>query len=666
MRIHFAFCKDSIKGKIMALTISKKKSTLPLLAFLISVSFTPQAFAREDNLDDLLALDLESLANVEISVASKKTEGISDAPGIISVITREKIDQFGGENLLDIFNRIPSMQVSGSTFVPNNVVSLRGQSNQHYANRILFLINGRPFRDATAGGWNIPLFTQFPLSNVEQIEVIRGPGSVLYGTNAFSGVVNIITRKAKKDETAEVSMTYGSFHHKQFQGRAAYAGEDWSVVAALNKTEKDGETISFFDETRTFGSYKMAEGSHGLSLFATIGNLTLQSFTSHTSQPNIGPNQQFPVSDLDIKREFINGGYTHDLWGDWSAEANIGFNRIELVGPTGDKLEDDALLGEVTVQGPIFNTIDLTFGGTFETFDGKAVENFQDHWNSQYVQLEWQPINWLKLVGGMQRNDSEHFKVGYSPRAGAIFTPHEKWGAKLLYGQAFRAASATEAFFTIENVITPDSLIAPETIATLEGQIYYNGNASKASATIYRSRIEDIIGRISNPSGPGLLITNTGVQTFKGIEFEGNKELGGGWSLQGSANFQYGKDDTDLNNPTFYPNWMVKAGVLYKADQWSFGIFNSTFGDPEDIRSADPSVLEVNPQAKGYSLLSANLNLDVNKFANLKNAPDIVFTLHGENLLDEDIHFPDFNRKNVNSFPADAGRTMFGRVTLRF
>ena len=221
---------------------------------------TNPAYAQiEEDLEDLLALDIETLTNIEVSVASRKSEKIAKAPGIISVVTRSEIEQYGGENLLDILQHIPGVQVTGSSFIPNNAVSMRGQLNQHYANRILFLINGRPFRDDTAGGWNLALYKQFPINDIERLEVIRGPGSVLYGTNAFSGVINIITRNADNAEPAELSVAYGSYHHRKLQGRAAYKGDDWSVTAAINKQETKGDKATFTDEAGTTDAIRFDE-----------------------------------------------------------------------------------------------------------------------------------------------------------------------------------------------------------------------------------------------------------------------------------------------------------------------------------------------------------------------------------------------------------------------
>ena len=388
----------------------------------------------------------------------------------------------------------------------------------------------------------------------------------------------------------------------------------------------------------------------------------MQSFTGQVAQDSLGTQQFFPVEKNDVMRHFVNVGYTHDFNKNWNADFNLTFNRIEY----NESSDEDTLIGEITVHGSLAENLNMTLGGTSEHTDGTAIDNFQDHVHSLYAQLEWQSTDWLKMVGGLQMNDSENYKVGYSPRLAAIFTPHENWSAKLLYGEAFRAASAIETFVTIPGVLSSTSNVSPEKISTLEGQILYHDMNSSASVSIYRSRITDIIGR-ENTGLPGnLLITNTGEEVYKGIEFEGKYEIFTGLSIQGSANLQYGKNDEDIYNPTYYPNWMVKAGFVYEADGWSFAAFNSSYGDPEDIRGTNPNVLDVNDASKGYSLISANLNVDVNELAGFHNAPKITFTLHGENLLDEEMNFPDFNRRDVNSYPIDSGRSVYGKISVRF
>ncbi|MEC9236853.1 MAG: TonB-dependent receptor plug domain-containing protein, partial [Pseudomonadota bacterium] len=84
------------------------------------------AYAQEDELGYLMSLDIEDL--VQVSVASKKEESLYKAPAIVSVVTQEDLRRYGGNNLRDVLNRLPNMQVFGSGFTPNTALSIRGQT----------------------------------------------------------------------------------------------------------------------------------------------------------------------------------------------------------------------------------------------------------------------------------------------------------------------------------------------------------------------------------------------------------------------------------------------------------------------------------------------------------------------------------------------------------
>jgi outer membrane receptor for ferrienterochelin and colicins len=625
---------------------------------------------HDAELDALLAMGIEKLTSVSVTVASKKEEKITEAPSIVSVVTRDDIKKYGAINMLDIFNRVPSLQVIGSTFLPTNVLSIRGATNQHYTNRVLFLIDGRPFRDAHTGGWNMPLFQEYPISNIEQIEVIRGPGSVLYGTNAFSGVINIITRKAGEANETEASVAYGSFGRRQLEARSAYSGEDWSVVSAVKQSRANGYRYTLTGERGVTDSYKHNETGHGLSLKANYKNLTVQAFRGRVDQVSTGAFASFPVGNLDMISTFVDVGYTHPLTGDWKVDMNVTFNgrRNGYSSNSFQTSNEDLVLLETSAQGSISDDVHLLFGGSFEHHDGMIVDSaYQNQWHNAYSQLDWQANDWLKLVGGVQLNDSADFQSHFSPRAAAIVTFDEHWGAKLLYGEAFRAGTAVESSVKLTGFLVGDAGVQPETIKTLEAQLSYNNKKTSVSLTAYRSKIQDIIGRISNPTASGLLITNTGDQSFKGLELEGKYIVGGGWSIQGSAALQTGENDEGLDNPTFYANEMAKLGAVYDAGSWSVAMFDSWFGEPEHVRNANGATADVNPHAESYHLVSLNANVSLNKAFEMRHSiVPIDFNLFVENVLDEDIYFPEFNRKNINSIPIDTGRAVFGRITVKF
>jgi len=116
--------------------------------FLVVTAFSvPSALAtssEDEYLEKLMSMDLTDLINVEITVASKKTEKISEAPGVISVVTAKDIERFGAQILFDVLGRMPNVYTFGSGVFPENVVSIRSGTSTHVDNHTLILINGRP------------------------------------------------------------------------------------------------------------------------------------------------------------------------------------------------------------------------------------------------------------------------------------------------------------------------------------------------------------------------------------------------------------------------------------------------------------------------------------------------------------------------------------------
>jgi outer membrane receptor for ferrienterochelin and colicin len=642
---------------------------LALLPTLICILAATPVCASDLSIHDLLSLDIETLSQVQVYSASKKNENISEAPSIVSVVTADEIARYGGLNLYDVFNRVPSLQVLGSTADPNNAFTLRAATNQHYTNRVLMLIDGRPVRDGYAGSLNFSLFLEFPVSIVEQIEIIRGPGSVLYGTNAFSGVINIVTRAASEQKTT-LSKTHGSFDHNEWEGASAYSGEDWSLFGSFKTTDTDGERFTITDEANVTDSYESSNHGYGYFVKGHYKNLSAHVFKGRSDQESLGIFGRFPASKFDGQITTMDVGYAQELSKRVKLDTHLTYNRLRSgeVTDAPEKNKDDLLIAEASLQSEITDSLNLLTGGSFEHKDGVVADrSYQQHLYNAYAQLDWQATEKLKLVGGLQLNDAEEFNSNISPRLAAIYNFSPYWGLKVLYGEAFRSAAAIESELSIPNIIVGDTMTQPERISTLESQIFYSNDTVYTALSAYQSRIEDIIGRISNPSAPGFLITNTGEQTFKGVEFEAKLDFKTGLQISGSASYQKGESDTGIDDPTFAPNVMAKLGVSYKTPQWTIGVFDSWYGDPEDIRTTNPAVLEVNDQPKSYHLVSANVEVRLNEALNLpSNMPKMKFTLYGENLLDEDIDFPEYNRKNINSFPIDNGRAAYARLTLEF
>jgi outer membrane receptor for ferrienterochelin and colicins len=117
----------------------------------------------------------------------------------MSVVTKDELRRFGGTTLREVLARVAGLNVSSGFFADPSVIAMRGdqtRTDSSFGGHVLFLINGRPVREILAGGASSDLLESFPIGVLERIEITKGPGSVLYGSDAFSGVVNLITKKA--------------------------------------------------------------------------------------------------------------------------------------------------------------------------------------------------------------------------------------------------------------------------------------------------------------------------------------------------------------------------------------------------------------------------------------------------------------------------------------
>jgi len=140
---------------------------------------------------DLAELSLEQLMDIEVTSVSKRPEKLGDAAAAISVLTREDIRRSGADNLPDLLRQVPGLAVAQSD-ATHWAIGSRG-FNDIYATKLLVMIDGRSIYSPAFSGvfWDVQTL---PLSTIERIEVIRGPGGVLWGANAVNGVINIITR----------------------------------------------------------------------------------------------------------------------------------------------------------------------------------------------------------------------------------------------------------------------------------------------------------------------------------------------------------------------------------------------------------------------------------------------------------------------------------------
>jgi outer membrane receptor protein involved in Fe transport len=171
--------------------------------------------------------------------------------------------------------------------------------------------------------------------------------------------------------------------------------------------------------------------------------------------------------------------------------------------------------------------------------------------------------------------------------------------------------------------------------------------------------MDDLIYRVSDGAG-GITFANGGKMHFWGLELEGRRYLTPKLYAMGSMTLQESEEDPGIN-PSLVPNRMGKFGLGYENEAMSIGLFYNYFSTPPSISGA----ARVNSVPGDIHWISANLNLDVTDWFDLKKRT-ATLTFRVENLLDEDVYHPEFNRRNINSLPWDSGLALYAGIRLRF
>ena len=173
----------------------------------ISLASPPPSQAALNQNHAMSALEEEILWLKEetyVSTATKTLEDISKSGATVSVITATDLRNMGARNLMDALKRIPGVGIQTSSIgIPT--IEVRGVKSDS-SEKVLFLINGHAINNNLINGGATWAYGDFPIDEIKRVEVVRGPGSALYGTNAFVAIINIVTQTASDIEGTKVTL----------------------------------------------------------------------------------------------------------------------------------------------------------------------------------------------------------------------------------------------------------------------------------------------------------------------------------------------------------------------------------------------------------------------------------------------------------------------------
>ncbi|MDH7599065.1 MAG: TonB-dependent receptor [Sedimentisphaerales bacterium] len=644
---------------------------LAILSLAVMILLDGHAAETVCRTENLLEMDLEALLNVEISVASKKQEAQIEAPGVVVVVPHEEFKVYGDRNLHQLLQRQPSVYTRGSYMYPNNIAAFRGDMPTHLDLHNLILINGRPIRESGFGGINFPAYMAFPLNSLDSVELIRGPGSVLYGTNAFTGVINLRYRVPDHNELVTQLVT-GSYGYRQLDITAGGRSGQLGYVMGLRAGGQDGYDYSLTDEKGAWGTHADDNSYISGSLHLEYGRLTFDFFGVDLTTFHLGPLPwwSLPYHRFSVNKLFANVCYWLPLEDRTRLEFNLTYNLHENAFANVTRtvgLNSSDVLGEVTLFAKPMDRMDLVLGflqeyrTNYKPKEGyyQSIPPYCQRPSSAYAQADYVIARPVKITVGTQWNRSAQGYEDFVSRGGLVLTPFKRWGAKLLVGEAFRAPFAIETDLYDIPILVGNNKLRPEQVRTYDVQVFYDDEKTFAAITYFNSTINGLIIRDTsvNPAS----FKNGGEQQFEGLEFELKRFLTPHWHILGSAMYQDSRQTTDLN-PSTSPHFMFKLGSAYT---WSWGtavVFYSHFSKPPRL----PTEVVVNPEPDALNLLSFNLQLDPYNWLGCKKGR-VLMTIKVENALDQDIWVPEFNRAgHPNSLPDGPGVTAYAGLTLRY
>jgi len=211
----------------------------PLL--LASAEFEDKPYSESEEFDEDIDDSLEDFYGDEdfVSIATGNKVLIHKAPSVATVITAKQIESMGAKTVAEALESVPGLHVYPSPFNRlNSSFSIRGIHTDQNP-QILFLINGLPLREEYTGAR--PQTFRMPVHSVSRIEVIRGPGSAVYGADAYAGVINVITKELTKIQAPIYGASFGSFNSSNIWYQNAFTLGKAELGIAIETLKSDGD-----------------------------------------------------------------------------------------------------------------------------------------------------------------------------------------------------------------------------------------------------------------------------------------------------------------------------------------------------------------------------------------------------------------------------------------
>lgn len=667
-------------------------------AMAAALSFGARAQAPQDQVRELGNLNIKELMELEVDsvfAASRYLQKSERAPSSITVVTADDIKRFGARTLADVLNSVRGM------YAPNDrnytYLGIRGfQRPNDYNTRVLVLIDGHRMNDniydlAFVGRETIDV------GLIERVEVIRGPSSSIYGSSAFLGVINVVTKRGSRFDGFEAAAQAGTFD--TYDSRVSFGttfdnGVEWLISGSryssagptqLYYPEFD-QRISAAPRAANDGIAQGIDGEDSSSFFSSVrfADVTVSAYWNERVKEV--PTASFDTVFNDGREEtsdyrtYLDVRYDRRLTEDVSLQARVFYDDYSYDGaypfdfaapgsPPEPVLNIDGASGrwvgtEAQVTAGIGERHTLIVGTEYRDNRREEQTSYYDLDPREYtvqvagssstlgafVQSESKVTDHLSVTAGLRYDGFEGNGEDHTlnPRLALIYSFDATATLKAMYGEAFRAANPYERYYYgVQGMQLP---LNPETIRTYE--VAYEKKLSAQSALVltgYSYRVKNLISQDVNDAGD-VFFANLDAARAQGVEVELNRSFDTGLALRASYALQRAVDQQTDRELSSSPNHLAKASlsVPLRGDALTAGVELRYHGASRTLagsRADDFFVSNVTLLGKPTSGLELSLSI--------------------YNLFDERFGYPGAE-DHLQEVIEMNGRAVLGRVVYKF
>lgn len=670
----------------------------PIISAAIIATLSHIVHAEEEGTAAIAAEDADiaqllSLLDEQTAIATRTRMNADYVPGMVTVLHGDDLETRGARTVWEALALVPGMELAIERNGRRRVL-VRGLGNTWASGNVKILLNDVSMNSAELGLAD-PVFN-IAIEQVDRIEVIRGPGSAVYGEYAYMGVINVVTHA----DESRVFAFGGSFETRGAGANFAYASPDSPLKASLNLAgwRSSGADVEMGPDvlwSAGYGDFSYSPGPANEEVDAGTAVFKLDydrfSFIAQQSQDGIGDhfgiNHRLPPdSDHIVERtrhRTVNMRQEIPLAPVLTAGIQMGWNTVErrrddLYVFKQESGEDVYLDSRYEETGNEFGA-DITYAGLaghtallkgdatrvrvdqswarFNQPVGEAItipEGTTRTIKSITVQDEYRHDDRFTLTAGVRYDEYSDYGANYSPRIAGVWRIGEHHVAKAQYAEAFRPPTLYET----ENLSFHGARLKPALIETSELGYLFKGARAETRLTAFYSELSNLV--VFEPTSSSVAFGNRGATSI-GAEWEQTLRLTPRWTVEGNVSYVDTKDEATGEAFPGATQWIANLAPSYKRGNATLAL------QAHYVSGYERQEFDTRPRP-GYTTVDLTTSL-AHVFVH-----GLYFRLGVKNAFDEDVRYP------APAFPGSdgivyyayaddlprAGRSLWAQLSYRY